>query len=118
MVTKRTKIGCALLAAPWIGIMTLLLLYGIISALVASPASAAGFEAQIEVNTEPASVEEMRRLTNEITQDEDSETDLKEVIGSGVNIGLGLFGVIFLLSLFVCTPLGIYYLATADKDEK
>lgn len=111
-MTRRTKIGIVLVAWPFVGLFTVLTLYAIVSFVFSSIAGAAGdygFLVQ-EVHAQTLAAREIVQESGEVT--------LVETAGSLVKVLLGLFGVIAILGIFVSVPVGIYFIATGNKDEK
>lgn len=109
IMTKRAKIGCALIAAPWVGLVSLLLLYAIVSALFA-PTDEQTLRFVEPVFPESSTTLDATPLTEAPT--------LRGTVGRAVSTGLGLLGMLFMVSIFVCTPIGAYLMLTAHKGEK
>lgn len=111
-MTRRTKIGIVLVAWPFVGLFTVLTLYAIVSFVFASMADVTtdyGFLVQ-EAHAQALAAKD-------IVQENESGT-LAQTAGSLVKLILGLCGVLAVLGFFISVPVGIYFLATANKDEK
>lgn len=114
-MTKRAKIGCALIAAPWVGFVLILIAYAIASYFTAAAGGDVGLHTPLidAVHAAP-----LTTASSLMIEDTGPDISLATTVGQLVRVMLGFFGVLCVLGFFVCTPIGIYFLATADKDEQ
>lgn len=122
---KRTTWGWALIAAPFVGLLLSVMLYAVtnavISAQLAKEAERTNRTAGVELESDvlPEGLEASLGNRDGVLSPgaPSSEPELRSVIGNGVNVLLGLLGMLSVLGIFVLIPLGIYLLVSDGKKK-
>lgn len=118
---SRRKIwGILLIVVPWVGLALTLSLYAIASFVIAS-LNEYGIAEPIVATARAAALSaedfypEAQVVGDRVALQATSSVD---VIGSLIRIALGFIGVLCVLGVLIGTPLGIYLIATGDKESR
>ncbi|HBU27523.1 TPA: hypothetical protein DEB00_00210 [Candidatus Uhrbacteria bacterium] len=134
---KRTTLGGMVIVAPFALLFLILIAYAISNAVASTMILEGSLSNQVtsadtaSLNSNPSDQAALKINPSALTM-EDSETTAFQVQGESVdssvnasvvvmsifNAVLGFLGVLAVLGMFVCVPLGIYLLATKGKAQK
>lgn len=121
---NNKKIGIALILGPFIGLILVLTAWAIVSFVVsnlvsASPASAASIAQADSVYRNGNRIYNANVPTDLGTSEVRlGAGDTRQTVARIINVALGFLGILCVLAIFICVPLGIIFLVKKDYDPK